>query len=140
MCLKPTPPTPAPPPAGGGQQQQPQQQQPPAENPPPAGGGDTQPSEADRLAGLDQVPVNGGLVLSGPRIVLTRDSGGTVRGFSAVCTHQGCIVAGVSNGTINCNCHGSKFNPTNGAVVTGPATRALPPVAVAVQNNAVYRA
>ena len=45
--------------------------------------------------------------------------------FSAVCTHVGCIVNKVANGTIDCPCHGSEFTITNGTVVTGPAMAPL---------------
>ncbi len=43
-----------------------------------------------------------------------------------MCTHVGCIMSKVADGTIDCPCHGSEFKITNGAVVTGPAPRPLP--------------
>jgi Rieske Fe-S protein len=89
------------------------------------------------LAPLAQVPVGGGLVLRDRRIVLTRGEGDAVHGFSAACTHQGCLVSGVSAGAIDCPCHGSRFDATTGAVLQGPATRPLPAVAVAVQGDDV---
>ena len=91
-----------------------------------------------KLATLTQVPTGGGLILQDKKIVLTRDSGGTVHGFSAVCTHQGCIVGTVTSSQIICPCHGSHFNASTGAVEQGPAQTALPKVAVTVANNAVY--
>jgi len=36
----------------------------------------------------------------------------------------GCTLADVSGGTINCRCHGSKFN-LDGTVANGPASRPL---------------
>jgi Rieske Fe-S protein len=93
-----------------------------------------------RLAGLDEVPPGGGKILDGAGVVLTRDAAGTVRGFSAVCTHQGCTVDSVQDGTINCPCHGSRFDTRTGAPVAGPASRPLPPVTVAVRNGAVFTA
>src|SRR5262245_53635806 len=53
-----------------------------------------------RLASLGQVPAGGGLILPTARIVLTRGGNGTVHGFSAVCTHQGCTVTSIRNGVI----------------------------------------
>ncbi len=92
------------------------------------------------LARLDQVPPGGGLVLDQDRIVLTRGDGPTVHGFSAICTHQGCTVSSVAHGTIDCPCHGSRFNAMTGAVAQGPATRSLPVIAVAVRQGGVYTA
>lgn len=90
------------------------------------------------LAPVDNVPINGGLVIGG--VVLTRDAKGDVRGYSATCTHQGCKVDAVKNGKIQCPCHGSAFNASTGAVVRGPASRPLPPVAVVVRDGNVYTA
>jgi Rieske Fe-S protein len=92
-----------------------------------------------RLAGLAEVPAGGGLILDDDKIVLTRD-GDEVLGFSAICTHQGCTVATVSGGTINCSCHGSKFDANTGEVVNGPASSPLEPVDVVVRNGAVFTA
>src|SRR4051812_40299469 len=90
------------------------------------------------LAPADKVPTGGGLVLGG--VVLTRDAQGDIRGYSSTCTHQGCTVSGVSNGRIQCPCHGSAFNASTGAVVHGPATRPLAPVQVVVRDGKVYPA
>jgi Rieske Fe-S protein len=92
------------------------------------------------LATVDQIPAGGGIVLSKAGIVLTKDSAGTVHAFSATCTHQGCQVSDVTSGTINCPCHGSRFDAATGAVVAGPAPSPLPPVTVAVQGNEVVTA
>lgn len=93
-----------------------------------------------RLAGLDQVPADGGLILDDQQIVVTRSGSGTVKAFSAICTHQGCPVSSVSNGTIDCPCHGSRFDVSTGAVVAGPAPRPLPAVPVTVRDGSVYTA
>lgn len=90
------------------------------------------------LVALAKVPRGGGLVLQGPAIVLTRTGAGDLHAFSAVCTHQGCTVATVADGTIDCPCHGSRFDATTGSVRAGPASRALPPVAVTVRSGNVY--
>jgi cytochrome b6-f complex iron-sulfur subunit len=60
--------------------------------------------------------------------------------YSAVCTHQACTVA-YKDGNLACPCHGSVFDPANGAsVVTGPATRPLPEIPVKVEGGEVVRA
>ncbi|ADP84973.1 Rieske (2Fe-2S) protein [Pseudofrankia inefficax] len=96
--------------------------------------------DAKELTSLSKVPVGGGLVLADKKIVVTRDSGGTVHAFSAICTHMGCTVGSVSNGTINCPCHGSKFDATTGKNVAGPAPRPLSPVNVTVKGDDIYQA
>jgi Rieske Fe-S protein len=91
------------------------------------------------LTPLSDVSPGGGVVVGSQQIVVTRDSGGAVHAFSAVCTHQGCVVNQVSNGTIDCPCHGSQFNADTGAVVTGPATTPLTTVPIKVKGGNVYR-
>jgi Rieske Fe-S protein len=44
-------------------------------------------------------------------------------------------VAEVSDGTINCPCHGSRFSVADGAVARGPARRSLEPRAVVVDDG-----
>jgi len=80
------------------------------------------------------VPVGGGVVLADPKVVVTQPTAGTFKAFSAVCTHQGCVVASVSSGTITCPCHGSTFSATDGSVQGGPAPAALKTLAVAVNG------
>jgi len=92
------------------------------------------------LAPVSAVPAGGGIVLASKGIVLTRSSSGAIHGFSSVCTHQGCTVATVANGTIDCPCHGSRFNAETGAVVNGPAATPLPAIAVAVRGAEIFRA
>lgn len=92
------------------------------------------------LASASDVPVGGGKILAAQKIVLTQPQSGEFHGFSAVCTHAGCIVGTVSGGTINCPCHGSRFSVTNGSVVNGPAASPLPSVGIKVQGNAIFQA
>jgi Rieske Fe-S protein len=94
----------------------------------PAGGGG--------LADTDAIPVGGGMVLADQEIVITQPTAGEFRAFSAVCTHQGCMVDAVSGGTINCPCHGSKFG-LDGTVSKGPATQPLSERAVKVSGSQI---
>ena len=74
-----------------------------------------------------------------PAVLVHLDSGDFVA-YSAVCTHQGCTVA-YQNGQLACPCHGSVFDPANGAeVVAGPAPRPLPDIPVEVHGGEVFRA
>jgi Rieske Fe-S protein len=108
--------------------------------PAPAGSGSSAAAAPAALAGTSDVPVGGGKILADKKIVLTQPQSGEFHGFSAVCTHAGCIVGSVSGGTINCPCHGSRFNITNGSVVNGPAASPLPPVSIKVQGSSIVQA
>ncbi|MFD3722693.1 ubiquinol-cytochrome c reductase iron-sulfur subunit [Streptomyces sp. NPDC058674] len=81
---------------------------------------------AKTIAKAADVPVGGGTVLKDQKLVITQPTAGTYRCFSAVCTHTGCLVNKVADGSIDCPCHGSTFKDTDGAVTKGPATRPLP--------------
>ena len=103
------------------------------------GGGQGQ-SGAQTLVATANVPVGGGVVLPAQNVVVTQPKKGTFEGFSATCTHQGCTLANVAAGTINCGCHGSQFSITDGSNVAGPSgspagsVAALPKVAVKVKG------
>lgn len=74
-----------------------------------------------------------------PAYLVHLDNGEFVA-YSAVCTHQGCTVA-YKDGNLACPCHGSVFDPANGAsVVAGPAQRPLPEIPVKVQGGEVVQA
>jgi Rieske Fe-S protein len=92
------------------------------------------------LATTSDIPVGGGKILTDKKIVITQPQSGAFHAFSAVCAHAGCTVGSVSGGTINCPCHGSRFNITSGAVVTGPASSPLPPVSIKVQGTSIVQA
>ena len=79
------------------------------------------------------VPVGGGTVYPQQRVVVTQPAAGTFHAFSAVCTHQGCTVKEVVGDTINCPCHGSKFDVNDGSVVHGPAQQPLGRLDVTVE-------
>ena len=112
---------------------------------PPASGGTPAASGASTggaavLASTASVPVGGGKILTAQQIVITQPAAGSYKAFTAVCTHQGCIVSTVADGTIDCPCHGSKFSVKDGSVVNGPAPSPLAPVAIKVQGTSIVRA
>ena len=98
------------------------------------------PNGPSALAKTADVPVGGGKILADKKIVITQPKAGSFDAFTAVCTHQGCIVGSVAGGTINCPCHGSKFSIANGSVVNGPATSPLAPVSIKVQGTSIVQA
>jgi len=92
------------------------------------------------LAKTSDVPVGGGTILTDKKIVITQPQSGTFHAFTAVCTHAGCTVGSVSSGTINCPCHGSRFNINNGSVVNGPAASPLALINIKVQGTSILQA
>jgi len=104
------------------------------------GSGAAAPAGPAALARTADIPVGGGKVLADKKIVITQPQAGSFNAFTAVCTHQGCIVGSVTGGTINCPCHGSKFNIANGSVVNGPAASPLAPVGIKVQGTSIVQA
>ncbi|MFE0929072.1 Rieske (2Fe-2S) protein [Streptomyces mutabilis] len=100
-------------------------------------GGSSAASPGQELAPTSDIPVGGGRILTDEKIVVTQPEQGTFKAFSAVCTHQNCLVSQVRDGTIDCACHGSRFSITDGSVEQGPATRPLPEERIAVEGNSV---
>jgi Rieske Fe-S protein len=90
---------------------------------------------ADYLTGgeidsADEVaPGSGAIMRRGlTKVAVFRDDAGALHEFSAVCTHLGCIVAfNDREKSWDCPCHGSRFNPTDGHVLNGPAIEGLSP-------------
>jgi len=89
------------------------------------------------LGPSSDVPVGGGKIYPNANVVVTQPVAGTYEGFSATCTHQGCQVSAVADGTINCTCHGSKFSIKDGSVVNGPATQPLEKATVKVDGTSI---
>ena len=99
----------------------------------PQGGGAALASAAD-------VPVGGCFVVTSAKVVVTQPAEGDFKAFSAVCTHQGCVVESSSDGEIPCPCHGSRFSLEDGSPVSGPATAALAPVRITVDGDSITEA
>lgn len=83
------------------------------------------------------VPVGGGVIVRDAKVVVTQPQEGTYKAFTAVCTHQGCVVSSVADGNITCACHGSVFSAADGSVVKGPATGALAARTATVSGDSI---
>ncbi|GAA5191847.1 hypothetical protein GCM10023322_50160 [Rugosimonospora acidiphila] len=102
----------------------------------PADGGDSSSGGSDGPAiKVSEIPSGGGMVFPGQNIVVTQPTAGNFKAFSATCTHQGCQVSKVQNGTIDCPCHGSQYSITDGSVKAGPAPRPLASKTVTVTGD-----
>ncbi|MGX1881838.1 Rieske (2Fe-2S) protein [Streptomyces sp. NPDC055287] len=123
-----TPASPAPPEPTAPTGESPTAESPTAEETP--GGGQA-------LASTSEIPVGGGTIFKSEKVVVTQPEEGTFKAFSAICTHQGCTVGSVEDGTINCPCHGSKFRITDASVANGPARKPLPPRQITVESGSI---
>ncbi|MFF8728364.1 Rieske (2Fe-2S) protein [Streptomyces sp. NPDC015171] len=108
-----------------------------AESPSAEAGDSSAPPAGKALASTGDIPVGGGTIFEEQKIVVTQPKKGDFKAFSAVCTHQGCTVSKVADGTIDCPCHGSRFHINDGSVAHGPATRPLPRQQITVEGNSI---
>ncbi|WSS24268.1 Rieske (2Fe-2S) protein [Streptomyces sp. NBC_01190] len=88
------------------------------------------PAQPVELGPTAEVPVGGAKLYRDDKVVVAQPRPGTFTAFSAVCTHQGCVVDSLDGTTVSCPCHGSQFDAETGAVVQGPAIKPLPAVPV----------
>jgi len=96
-------------------------------------------SSAEFLTKTADVPVNGGVILDGPKIVVTQPAAGDFKAFTAVCTHMACLVTMVSDNVISCPCHGSRYSAEDGSVENGPAPRPLAAVSIKVEGDSIVQ-
>ena len=106
--------------------------------PPSRAAGDR--SDRVQVGTILDFPVGQGKVVSvddKPVIVVNTPQGG-LKAYSAICTHLGCIVEWDQDRQfIRCPCHDGRFNPINGAIISGPQPTPLPPLALTVEDDAV---
>ncbi len=81
------------------------------------------------------IPVGGGKIID--EVVITQPTEGTFKAFSAVCTHQKCLVSSVANGEILCSCHDSVFDAASGEVISGPASSPLPEKSISLTADGI---
>jgi Rieske Fe-S protein len=93
------------------------------------GGGDSGNSGGNAAPAVEakksDIPEGGGKIFEKEKVVITQPTAGTFKAFTAVCTHQGCLVTSIVNGLIQCPCHGSAYSVADGSVKSGPAPTAL---------------
>ncbi len=108
----------------------------PAPTPTPSSSGPNEVRVPLPAVGLT-VPAIGQLLTPLP-LAVTRLTEAKVVAVSRICTHEGCTVnlPVASLLTLNCPCHGSRFEVT-GQVVNGPASRPLASFPTAIDGNQV---
>lgn len=89
------------------------------------------------LAKKADIPVGGGKIFKDEGVVVTQPTEGTFKAFSNICTHKQCPVTSVAGGTINCPCHGSKFDINDGSVKQNPAPKPLPAKSITVDGDSI---
>ncbi|MEU9395288.1 Rieske (2Fe-2S) protein [Streptomyces sp. NPDC048324] len=94
-------------------------------------------SAGQELAKTSDIPVGGGKIFDAQKVVVTQPKKDEFKAFSAICTHLGCTVGSVADGTINCPCHGSKYRIADGSVAGGPAPKPLPAEQIEVKGNSI---
>lgn len=107
----------------------------------PAAGTALSSGGGEQLAVLADIAV-GGAVLAGAgcgTVVVARPSDASAAAFSAICPHKGVLVA-PQGGQLHCPAHDALFDMATGAVLQGPADRALTAVAVSVVDGRVLTA
>ena len=83
------------------------------------------------------MPVGGGVV-DGPVVVVVQPTSGDFKAYSAVCTHQQCLVGSVENGFIICPCHNSHYAIADGVpTADSMAKKPLAAKKVTVDGNAL---
>lgn len=107
----------------------------------PGAGGESEEQPGDgggqALGPISDVPVGSGTIYADQKVVVTQPSEGEFKAFTAVCTHQGCLVGKVEGEEILCPCHGSRFSTADGSVIDGPATAPLEEVALSVEGDQI---
>jgi Rieske Fe-S protein len=103
------------------------------------GSGSSEGSGGGPFATTSEIPEGGGAIFDDAGIVVTQPEAGEFKGFTNICTHRQCPVASVDAGagTIDCNCHGSKYSIVDGSVVNGPATQPLAEKAITVDGDSI---
>lgn len=108
---------------------------------PSASPGPDAPALGGDIAALADVPVGGSIdaTINGQPALIAQPTAGQVVAFSAICTHQQCVVA-AAGAEFHCPCHGSMFDAATGDVLQGPALEPLSTIPVAVAGDRIVAA
>jgi nitrite reductase/ring-hydroxylating ferredoxin subunit len=95
---------------------------------------------AGQLVESSKVPVGGGIKVesSSGVLMIVQPTRGNFAAYSAICTHAGCEVSRVTAKAIICTCHDSEFSTSDGARLSGPASRPLKKFEVVERNGLLF--
>lgn len=95
---------------------------------------------AGQLVESSKVPVGGGIKVesSAGVLMIVQPTRGNFAAYSAICTHAGCEVSRVTAKAIICTCHDSEFSTSDGARLSGPASRPLKKFEVVERNGMLF--
>lgn len=72
--------------------------------------------------------------VAGISAILFRSSEDKVYALSRICTHEGCSVDfDMNQNRLICPCHGANYEASDGSVISGPTTKSLAKIKVAIQ-------
>ncbi len=94
-------------------------------------------SSSDALGATTDVAVGSATIFADQKVVVSQPTEGDFKAFSAVCTHNGCIVSTIEGEDIVCGCHGSRYSIADGSVLNGPAEKPLAPKQVSIDNDEI---
>ncbi len=101
----------------------------------------TSPASGTKVATVADVPVGSAFQFTDPTGnpgYLMQPKAGTYLAYSAICTHQGCVVSFDSaGGSFQCPCHGAQFDAT-GTATRGPARDPLQAFSVTVSGSDIF--
>ncbi len=99
------------------------------------------PQGAVKLGPANRLPTGQAATYSDPADgspdILIRETDGSLKAFSAVCTHAGCTV-GYDGSEIYCPCHGGTYSAETGEVTGGPPPAPLAPKEVLERAGQIY--
>ena len=92
------------------------------------------------VARVDEIPIGGVKLFqypkAGEQCILVRTAEDHYVAYSQKCTHLSCaVIYSRENNRLECPCHQGYFSITDGTVLQGPPTRALPRVVLERQGN-----
>ncbi len=101
----------------------------------PTTGGAKPPASPAPLTTKGKIPVGGAVSFGADGVIVAQPTAGKFVGFSAICTHQECVLTNIQGDKIKCGCHQSEFSAKDGRVLNGPANRSLPKVDLKIEGE-----